>query len=262
MAGLCWSRTPWRGQGWLMGSYLGNQEDQKNLSAASQTRAIQVWEKTKSGAQVAVIQSFKTCIYGIWFMAIQRPWIIGDVWRRDIAIVYRVGSLPFFPSLAMFWQNPWNSITTYLYFVLTVPQWYAVGARPVWWRHVITVCIQKYSKLKPNGLWQDKNMLGQNGKIKNTTGGCVVPAWSTRGNTKNMPWKCRRKSELRRGKSIFTITIHHPETIKRNSTSFDVIPIQSRLGFSWQIKGLWICDYLICWTIFAGILWCPWWMDA
>ena len=192
-------------------------------------------------------------------MAIQRPWIIGDVWRRDIAIVYRVGSLPFFPSLAMFWQNTWNSITTYLYFVLTVPQWYAVGARPVCWRHVITVCIQKYSKLKPNGLWQVKNMLGQNGKIKNTTGGCVVPAWSTCGNTKNMPWKCRRKSELRRGKSIFTIT---PKTIKRNSTSFHVIPIQSRLGFSWQIKGLWVCDYLICWIIFAGILWCPWWMDA
>jgi hypothetical protein len=66
-----------------MGSYLGNQEDQNNLSAASQTREIQVWEKNKewvdflplptefcqlqglTGGSDSVIQNMHM-VYGLW----------------------------------------------------------------------------------------------------------------------------------------------------------------------------------------------------
>ena len=110
MAGLCWSRTPWRGQGWLMGSYLGNQEDQKNLSAASQTRAIQVWEKTKSGRNFcccrpnfargsggsdSVIQNMH-----IWYMVYGYPKAVNnrrrmETWHCDCVPCWFIAFLPF-----------------------------------------------------------------------------------------------------------------------------------------------------------------------
>ena len=118
-----------------------------------------------------------------------------------------------------------------------------LSSYPVYWRNANS---QNY--FWPNGLWQIGNIWSTTERNKNTTIGCVVPAWSTRGN----PKLCRGKPKLCRGKSKLCRGPTNPKISQNHVRSENV-----GLNLWKTFKNMMFGSVTICWTIFGVTLWCP-----
>ena len=119
-----------------------------------------------------------------------------------------------------------------MHFVMTInKKW--LSSYPVYWRNANS---QNY--FRPNGLWQIGNIWSTTERNKNTTIGCVVPAWSMRGN----PKLCRGKPKLCRGKSKLCRGPTNPKISQNHVRSENVV---LNLWKNIQKHDVWVCHHLL-----------------
>ena len=129
-----------------------------------------------------------------------------------------------------------------------------LSSYPVYWRNANS---QNY--FWPNGLWQIGNIWSTTERNKNTTIGCVVPAWSARGN----PKLCRGKPKLCRGKSKLCRGPTNPKLVKIMYAQKMLVWICEKhlktwcLGLSPFVEPFlgWPCDVHSGWTNYLFLCW-------